>query len=69
MLDKIKQIDAMEELDHPISWDEIKKSTTNLENDKAPGLNGVLYNAFKAINDENITWILLFYNQLFSSQD
>ena len=34
VLYKIKQREVMEELDHPISWYEIKKSTTKLANDK-----------------------------------
>ena len=46
VLDKIKQREVMDKLDQPISWDEIKKSTTKLVNDKAPGLNGVPLNAF-----------------------
>ena len=31
-----------------------KKSTAKLANDKAPGLNGVPPNAFKALNDINL---------------
>ena len=58
----------MDELDQPISWDEIKKLTTNLANDKAPGLNVVPTNAFKALNDANLSCILLFYNQFWHSQ-
>ena len=53
----------MEELDHPISWDEIKKITTKLANKKGPGLNGVPTDAFKALDDVNISWLMLFYNQ------
>ena len=68
VLDKIKQREAMEKLDQSISWDEVKKSTTKLANDKAPGLNGVPHNAFKAIDDANFSWILLFYNQFCHSQ-
>ena len=64
----INQIDVMKELDTPIPWDEKSKTTTKLANYKAPGLNGVPPNAFKALNDENITWILLFYNQLWCRQ-
>ena len=40
VLDKIKQREVMDELDQPISWDDIKKATTKLANNKAPGLNG-----------------------------
>ena len=46
-----------------------KKTTTNLANKKSPGLNGVPPNAFKALDDKNISRIILFYNQLWCSQD
>ena len=68
MLDKIKQVEVMDELDHPISWDEIKKSTTKLDNYKSPGINGVPPNAFKALGDANISWVMLFYNEFWNSQ-
>ena len=68
MLDKIKQREVMDELDHPISWDEIKKSITKIATDEAPGLNAVPPNAFKALYDENLSWILLFYNHFWNSQ-
>ena len=55
MLDNIKQIVVMDELYQPISWDEIKKATTKLANYKAPGLNGVPPNAFKALDDANLS--------------
>ena len=42
---------VMEELDPPISWDGIKKSTTKLANKKSLGLNGILPNAFKALKN------------------
>ena len=57
----------MDELGHTISWDEIKKSTTKLANEKAPGLNSVPPNAFKALDNANLSWILLFYNQFWHS--
>ena len=69
VLDNIKQRYVMEELDHPISWDDIKTSTTKLSNNKAPVLNGVPPNAFKALNDVNLSWILLSYNQFYHGQD
>ena len=58
----------MDELDHSISWDEIKKATTKLANDKAPGLNSVPPDAFKSLADANLSWLLLFYNQFWHSQ-
>ena len=59
VLDKIKQREVMGKLDQPTSWDETKKSTTTLANDKAPGLNGVLPNAFKALDNANLSWLIL----------
>ena len=56
----------MDELDQPISWDYINKSTTNYV--KSPGLNDVPSNAFKALDDANLSWILLFYNQFWHNQ-
>ena len=50
----------MAELDQPISWDDIKKPTTKLANNKEPGINGVPPNAFKSLDDANLSWILLF---------
>ena len=63
MLDKINQREVMDELDHTISWYEINKSTTKLANNKSPGLNDVPPNAFKAIDNANLSWLLLFNNQ------
>ena len=45
----------MQKIDQPISWDELKVAVTNLTNDKAPGLNKVRPNYFKAINGDNLT--------------
>ena len=39
-----------------------------LSNNKEPVLNGVLSNAFKSINNVNISWFMIFYNQLWHSQ-
>ena len=58
----------MYKLSQNTSWDEIKKATTKLANDKAPGLNGVPHNSFKALDDANFSWFLYFYNQLLHSQ-
>ena len=69
MLYNIKQRNVMEEQNHPISWDYIKKVTTKLANNKAQGLNGVLPNSFNALGDVNLSWLLIFYNQFCHSQD
>ena len=50
----------MDKLYKPISWDDKEKSTTKLANNKAPGLNYVPPNAFKALDDVNLCWLLLF---------
>ena len=39
-----------------------------LENNKAPGLNGVPPNSFKSLDEANISWLLIFYKQLWHSQ-
>ena len=54
----------MTELYQPISWEETTKYTTKLANYKAPGLNGVPPNAFKALDNANLSWILLLYNEI-----
>ena len=56
----------MVELDQPISWDEINKPTTKLANNESPGLNGVPPNAFKSLDDANLSLLLLFYNQFWN---
>ena len=68
VLEKIKHIEVTDELDHTISWDEIKKATTKLANYKAPGLNGVPHNETKALDDTILSWLLLFYNQFWHNQ-
>ena len=45
-----------------------QKSTTKLANEKSQGLNGAPPNAFKAFNEKNLTYILLFYNQFWNIQ-
>ena len=55
VLYNIKQRELIKKIDQPISWDDIKKSTTKLANDKAPELNGVPPNAFKALDDANLS--------------
>ena len=55
VLEKTKQREVMEKIDQPISRDEIKKPNKKLANDKAPGLNGVPPNAFKALDDEKLS--------------
>ena len=52
VLYKIKQREVMDKLDQPISWYEIKKSTTKLVNDKSPGLNDVPTNAFRYLTTQ-----------------
>ena len=68
VLHNIKQIEVMGELYQPISWDEINKSTTKLANDKVTELNSVPPNEFKALDGENLSWLLLFYNKFWHNQ-
>ena len=68
VLENIKQREVMDKIYQPISWDEIKKTTTKSANYKAPGINYVTPNAFKALDNKNLSWILIFYNQFWHSQ-
>ena len=62
-LDEVRQRDVTQEIYQPISWDELKAAVTNLTNDKAPGLNKLPHNAFKALNNDNLTHLLDFFNK------
>ena len=52
--DFIKQREKFAALDFDVSWDEFISAVNDLKNDKAPGLNGVPPNAFKAMDDQNL---------------
>ena len=54
VLNDINSREVMNELDVPPSWKEFMEAVKDLTNDKAPGLNGVPPNAFKAISPENL---------------
>ena len=53
----------MQEIDQPISWDELKPAVIKLTKNKVPGLNRVPTNNFKALNDGNLTHLLDFFNK------
>ena len=50
--DFIKQRETFAELDLDISWEEFITAVNSLKNDKAPGLNGIPPNAFKAMDEK-----------------
>ena len=50
--DFIKQREKFSNLDIEISWEEFLIAVNDLKNDKAPGLNGVPPNAFKAMDEK-----------------
>ena len=50
--DFIKQREKLAHLDANISWEEFITAVNDLKNDKAPGLNGVPPNAFKAMDEK-----------------
>ena len=52
LLDLIEQCAIMEELDAPFTWKEFSNAVNGLKNCKAPGLNGVPPEAFKAMDSE-----------------
>ena len=53
----------MQKIVQPLSWDKLKSAVTKLTNDKVPGLNKVPTNAFKALNNDNLTHLLDFFNK------
>ena len=57
VLNNINQRNMMNNLDIPISWDKLKKAITKITNGKAPGLNSVPPDTFKALNITNLATI------------
>ena len=53
----------MQEIDQPISWDELKAEVKKLTNDKVPWLKKVPTNAFKALNYDNLTHLIELLNK------
>ncbi len=49
VLDLIPQQEQLMEIDHPIIFAEVDKAINKLESGKAPGLNGILPEAYKAM--------------------
>ena len=58
LLDLIEQCAIMEELDAPFTWKEFSNAVNGLKNCKAPGLNGVPPEAFKAMDSECRRYVL-----------
>jgi hypothetical protein len=62
----IQQCEISQELSDPPTWEEFKTAVVKLKNDKQPGLNGVVPNAYKCLSDENLSvlfeYILKFWN-------
>ena len=52
MLDLVRQRQIIWDLNDPISWDEFDQTVNKLKNGKAAGLNGILSEAFKAMNGD-----------------
>lgn len=56
----IKQHEISPEIGLPPSWDKFKKAVFKLKNDKQPGQNGVMPNAFKCLDNHNLTKVYHF---------
>jgi hypothetical protein len=54
LLNQVPQCCTLWELDDPITWKEFSTAVTKLKNAKAPGLTGVLPEAFKAMSPANL---------------
>jgi hypothetical protein len=65
LLDKVSQCCILWELDDAISWDKFCKAVAKLENAKAPGLTGVLPEAFKAMSPANLQHVYHQVNDFF----
>ena len=63
VLNNINSHEVMNELNVPPSWKEFTEAVKDITNNKAPGLNGVPPNTFKAMSPEN----LKFTSTLFSN--
>lgn len=54
------QREVMNKLSHPPTWQELKWAITKIKNDKQPGANGVMPNAFKCLDDQTCPFSLTF---------
>ncbi len=62
---RIPQWRTLWELDDPITWTEFTKAVNKLKNAKAPGLTGVLPEAFKAMSAGNLRHVYNHCNDFF----
>ena len=53
----------MLELDNPINWEELTHVVIKLTNGKAPGLNKVPPDAFKALITKHLHTIMILFNE------
>jgi hypothetical protein len=51
----VQQRVTQEELGEKPTWEELKRAVVKLKNDKKPGMNGVMPNAYKCLDDENLS--------------
>ena len=58
----------MQEIGQAISWDELKAAVKKLINNIALVLNKVQPNVFKALNNENLTLLLVFLNKFWMEE-
>ena len=68
VLELIEQRAIMEELDAPFTWKEFSNAVNGLKNCKAPGLNGVPPEAFKAMDSECRRYVFDFLTQYFDGE-
>ena len=68
VLELIKQCETLHELDAAINWDEFMGAVNSLKNEKAPGLNGVPPEAFKAMDDECKRYIFGYINKYWDNK-
>ena len=61
-IEAIPQRETMHDIGTPPTWNEFRKAIFKLKNDKKPGKNGVMPNAFKCLDNHNLSTMFNFIN-------
>jgi len=59
---------VVEDLDDPISWDELLSAVSTLANSKSPGLSEFLSDTFKAISGENLKAVHAYFKEYWEDE-
>ena len=67
-VEAIPQRETMHEIGEPPTWEEFKRAIFKLKNDKKPGKNGVMPNAFKCLDNHNLSVIFQFLTDFWTGE-